>query len=660
MKKRVLRILMFALVFSMLLPTFAGCKKDKETEPTETDTSQTESGESTDGNDQGGNDQGGNDQGGNDQGGNDQGGNDQGGGDGGEDDTDAFVPVFRFAVTSDIHITSTTSDSAKKTATLIQQMNEYAQSNADGYGKLDAFLFSGDISDNGKVAEFQAAKTVLDNNIAEGTEVVITMGNHDWRQYKTLDELAEFNKIFGEDAAMRDVKIGGYHFITVYSDIIPAHAWEYVGYSEAMATKLEEMIEAAVADTGPDTPVFVVQHVGNRDTVQGTYARNHNTSTKWVPSTTVFNDILNKYSNVVTFSGHTHIYSNNEYAIWQGGYTAIQTGAAKAAPVQNFIVEIDANDHMRVRCWDTTEGGFVGDTWMIDSYNKENFKYTADRFDSNALFFADGAKITVTANSAGIVCFEFPRVPEESLSARRYVITVTRSDGEVVYSETANALYYKERFEDLIKRTCTGLEDGAYTVSIKAESYWYDGDYDGEKAFETEPLTASFTVGGKTSLVDFDFTWSRGYIASGTGAITATDNSMYSYSQTITLLDEGTTVSFTDDNTNSNGDTGFASAGAWVISIWKQNTDGDWVCDTEASLAAQERIKVGDSSGKRIYVYTTGSDNETVRLCYRSGQTSAFTPSEFPKVTLVAPVIIEVTPGLNEDGSTVDLPVIPI
>ena len=658
MKKRVLPILTLVLAFLMLLSTFAGCKKDTQDESSETDALQTESGEGTDGSgDQGGGDQGGGDQGGGDQGGGDQGGGDQGGG---EDDTDAFVPVFRFAVTSDIHITSTTSDSAMKTATLIQQMNEYAAGNADGYGKLDAFVFSGDITDYGKVSEFQAAKTVLDNNIADGTEVVITMGNHDWRQYKTLDELAEFNKIFGENAAMRDVKIGGYHFITVYSDIIPAHAWEYVGFSDAMATKLGQMIEAAVADTGPDKPVFVVQHVGNRDTVQGTYERNHNTSTKWVPSTTVFNETLNKYSNVVTFSGHTHIYSNNEYAIWQGGYTAIQTGAAKAAPVQNFIVEMDANDHMRVRCWDTTEKGFVGDTWMIDSWDKEDFKYTADRFDSDDLFFADDAKVTVTASSAGIVCFEFPRVPEESLSARRYVITITRSDGTVVYNEVIDVPYYQELFATPYKRTCTGIEDGDYTISVKAESYWYDSDYNGEKAFSTEPLTATFTMGGKSSLVNFDFTWNRGYIAAGTGVATTTVNSKYSYSQTVTILEAGTTVSFTDDNTNSDGDTGFASSGAWVISVWKQNADGDWVCDTEASTAAQERITVSDSYGKRTYVYTTGTDNETIRLCYRSGHTSSFTPAEFPEVTIVAPVIIETPPGLNEDGYTVDLPVIPI
>ncbi|MBR7099453.1 MAG: metallophosphoesterase [Clostridia bacterium] len=645
MKKRVLMII---LALSMILSSLVGCKLG-ETNGTvdtpESDALQTEPGEDT-GENQGGND--------------DQGGNNDQGGNGDADDPNAFVPVFRFAVTSDIHIYSTTCDSAEKTATLIQQMNKYAAGNADGYGDLDAFVISGDITDYGKVSEFQAAKSVLDSNIAEGTEVVITMGNHDWRHYKDLDELAEFNKIFGEDAAMRDVKIGGYHFITVYSDVIPAHAWEYVGYSDAMAAKLDQMVAAAVADTGPDKPVFVVQHVGNRGTVQGTYERNHNTSTKWVPSTTVFNDIFNKYSNVVTFSGHTHIYSNNEYAIWQGGYTAIQTGAAKAAPVQSFIVEIDADDRMRVRCWDTEEEGFVGDTWLIDSWKKEDFKYTADRFDSDALFFADGAKITVTGNSAGLVCFEFPRVPKESLSARRYIVEITRSDGTVIDKTVIDAEYYRDAFETPYKRTCTGLQDGDYTITVKAESYWYDSDYDGTKALRTEPLTANFTVGGKNALVNFDFTWNAGYVESGTGVITTTANGKYSHSQTVTLLEAGTKVSFTDDNTNANGDTGFASAGAWVISVWKQDADGTWVCDVEASAAAQERISVSNSSGKHTYIYTTGTDNETIRLCYRSGQTSSFTPAEFPKVTIVAPVIIEVDPGLNEDGSTVDLPPIQI
>lgn len=110
---------------------------------------------------------------------------------------------------------------------------------------------------------------------------------------------------------------------------------------------------------------------------------------------------------------------------------------------------------------------------------------------------------------------------------------------------------------------------------------------------------------------------------------------MYSYSEIINLGKKGSTITFTDDNTNSNNDVNFASAAAYVFSSWK-NENGTWVIDTSAYNANGANAAFSDNNGKRTYTYTSTKDNECIRLCFRSGQSASFTPAAFPVVTVLS------------------------
>ncbi|MBR7099457.1 MAG: SGNH/GDSL hydrolase family protein [Clostridia bacterium] len=134
--------------------------------------------------------------------------------------------------------------------------------------------------------------------------------------------------------------------------------------------------------------------------------------------------------------------------------------------------------------------------------------------------------------------------------------------------------------------------------------------------------------------------WSMGYVKSDTGAIVSTANSAYSYTEVFTIPKAGTTVTFVDNNTNANGDTGFASGGALVVSSWSKDPSGGWVFDAEGANyvgtgGTLSDILVSNADRTVTYSYTTSIDHENLRLCFRSGQTSTFTPAVFPTVTAV-------------------------
>lgn len=156
---------------------------------------------------------------------------------------------------------------------------------------------------------------------------------------------------------------------------------------------------------------------------------------------------------------------------------------------------------------------------------------------------------------------------------------------------------------------------------------------------ETDTADTSKPVTEKT----LSLKWNLGYVASSTHAskpnqiVSGSGGGYYSYTDVFTVDKAGTTLTFTDNNTNSNGDAKFASASAYVVSSWKQE-GSEWVIDLDGANYAGSNTTLSDilvsySNGTVTYSYTTTLDNENLRLCFRSGQSTAFTPTAFPTVT---------------------------
>ena len=406
---------------------------------------------------------------------------------------DGFVPVVRFIASSDIHITSVDSTNAKRTKAVYEGIAAYFADpeRNSGYAGLDAITIAGDITENGKPEEFEAAKAVLDAVIPAETKLVITMGNHDWNSQGN-NSRASFESFFGP--SMQDVKIGGYHFITVVDD----KGWNY---SQAVVNEAEELIQAAIADTGPDKPVFVIEHIGNTGTAAGTCIHAVQAGGNAIDT---MNAMHEKYPNLVVFSGHSHFPANDTFSIHQEHFTSINTGSLKSvisilkvpdrySQIQCHVVEIDAEGKLRVRHWDGYKNGFVGDTWYVDSYDPDEFIYNADRFSEGDIFFAEDAELKLSSLTSNAAMISIPPTPAESLPARSFKIVVKDAAGNIVNSFYYDTDYY---LDDKVTPTSIELpdlkEDTEYTVEVYGVNSEFCSSRDNPEALLTEPLVASF------------------------------------------------------------------------------------------------------------------------------------------------------------------------
>lgn len=183
--------------------------------------------------------------------------------------------------------------------------------------------------------------------------------------------------------------------------------------------------------------------------------------------------------------------------------------------------------------------------------------------------------------------------------------------------------------------------EGAPTpeITTSADEPTSEVDTTAEETTNAPETTTEQTTEAPAVAKDYVVTpqWKLGYVGSSSNSSWSDKlnptGTLYSYSEVINLGPAGTTITFTDDNTNSNGDTKFASAAAYVFSSWKKS-NGAWELDKSGYKADGTMAMYTDEGGARTYTYTSEKDNECIRLCFRSGQSNSFTPAAYPVVTV--------------------------
>lgn len=388
---------------------------------------------------------------------------------------DDFVPVLRFIATSDTHITALGDKGCTRIAKMINSAYAIAENDSD-YNKLDAVVFSGDITDDGTFTAFSAFTATTDKAIKDGTErLAIVAKSHDGGTYDA-ESLEIFTALTGQETDFHRV-INGYHFIG-----ISRAPEDGVHYSEEQVKWLDSELKKAT-EAAPLQPVFVFQHEHVQNTVFGSY-----TYDGW--GMTTFTDVLNKYPQVVHISGHSHYPVNDPRSIWQGAFTAVGDGGLayyeftvddetsvhpddSKSMTQALLVEVDALNRVRIRCLDVDAGEFVADYLVDNVASPVKVKYSHDvrRALSSAPVFSDAAALAVK-KSVGKYTVVVPQASVgEDNKVYLYRITVIDASGNEKYSAWELSQYYLADVPGEISFKNISLSDGD-TISVVAEDVW--------------------------------------------------------------------------------------------------------------------------------------------------------------------------------------------
>ncbi len=289
--------------------------------------------------------------------------------------------VLRCAVMSDVHFDGkTTSKEYERFVRSLEFMYKY--SSQQSYSKFDALVVVGDMSNHGIEAELSLFKKAMDAGIKEGTKTFLCMGNHEF--YGGNHNV--WRGIFGVEPNTR-YEANGFSFIAVSPEKGTMADGDYL---YALDWLEGELAAASAAD--PKKPIFVFQHYPISPTVYGGRGQDD-----W-GAEDMF-DTLQKYPQVIDFSGHTHYPINDPRCAWQGCFSAFGTGtlsylchgdegdifqrylADDGVCGQFYVMEVRRDNSVVLKPYDLITNSFFDEVYFIAEPGAiEKYVYTDARY----------------------------------------------------------------------------------------------------------------------------------------------------------------------------------------------------------------------------------------------------------------------------------------
>lgn len=390
------------------------------------------------------------------------------------EDNGDFTPVLRFFAASDSHVGSMGDTQSLRMQKALKMAYAMADSDKE-YNKLDAALFAGDLTDRGRTDQFLGFTVAAKSVLREETELLAVIAkSHD---SSTLDKgvHAYFSGVVGEDTDIHKV-INGYHFIG-----LSVSKTEDEHYSEYQREWLDEQLAAATAED-PTKPVFVFQHEHISNTVYGS-----SDFEGW--GMDYFRAVLNKYPQVVNFSGHSHYPLNDPRSIWQGEFTAVGTGALYYAEftvddvrtyhpegnrnvVTFWVVEVDANNRIRLRGVDMKAGEVIIEYILDNPADPANREYTPEKQSakSTAPVFADDAEISIKKSFGKYTVKVDAAESSDGMPIVLYRAFAYAEDGTLLTKTWTMPEYYIIDGEDEIVLDLGKIDAENFTVEVVAET----------------------------------------------------------------------------------------------------------------------------------------------------------------------------------------------
>lgn len=280
-------------------------------------------------------------------------------------------PDLRIGVLSDLHISIWPGMKTDPKAEMFRHALEYFRER-----NVDGVLVCGDLTDTGLQDEFELMAGIWnsvfpDGRGKDGHSVANLMhyGDHDAEaRFYRKDVLAPryakaglplphslsegdlrktlWEKCFGEEwTPIQHKKVRGYDFFLSH----------FMRETPGTTPRLRETLEKANVD--PLRPFFFSQH----RYVGGTYLADEE---MWGGDSGRQGPVLERFSNVVSFCGHTHYMLTDDRIVWQELFTQINAGALKDAPCgrqreNGMDIPWYKNDYMRdtqMPCIDNGQG----------------------------------------------------------------------------------------------------------------------------------------------------------------------------------------------------------------------------------------------------------------------------------------------------------------
>ncbi|MBQ3934249.1 MAG: metallophosphoesterase [Clostridia bacterium] len=383
--------------------------------------------------------------------------------------------VFRMAVASDVHISTAGDETASRLKFLFSSAYRYAESQP--YGRLDAAVFVGDLTNYGREDEWRAVTKIADGAKKEETELLFTMGNHEYYQGGE----AAFKKVVSPDLNFHKT-INGIHLIGLSANGDNLYSKETLSFLE---TSLKE-----ASKDGEDKPIFVFQHHHLQNTVY--------VAAEWYANDSpAFFSLLKNYPQVIDFSGHSHAPVNHPDSIWQREFTCVGTGtlayfellsgmtdgtipsdAGNAA--QFWIVEVHENGDTVLQPYDLLTDAFFRapatdgtDRPLVyevsPSAGTEGFLYTNEkkRSTGEAPEFRPEDVLTVTDVTEVSATVRIPTASSDSCLYGYNLKAVPESGSAGAKNYACFAPFYIEPFPSSVSYRMTGLEpDTTYSLTV--------------------------------------------------------------------------------------------------------------------------------------------------------------------------------------------------
>ena len=331
------------------------------------------------------------------------------------------APVMRLGVMTDTHVGKTVASCGR----LRMALELFKAKGAE------LIINNGDIADwhypTGYQAYRQVSKEVFGSDYKP--KEIFTYAWHDAFAYKghARDQAVPDAPQAFEDARVlleapnghtATVEFKGYTFL-----VMP----QFTGAKGFLTWAEYEEKVAAACKANPGKPVFVVDHVPPLGTVYNSY--------NW--GSGAIRKVLNKYPQVVDFSGHVHGSLRNDLFIWQKEFTVINSGClqvwggllAANAPSskQSFgVLTVDVySDRLLVRRWDVRDQSEIDPEhpWVVPlPFAAETAPYTRERRAAAEPKprFADGVAVTVTAEGSPFTGFKitFTEIEKHTMQYR--------------------------------------------------------------------------------------------------------------------------------------------------------------------------------------------------------------------------------------------------